>query len=166
MNPELMVMGKGEGLPPPSLQPRPLYLSLKAVPLHIAEEAEYMLAQRQKLSGAKKGLPYYVKPAALKIDIERYSYKYQSLGPTDNTIEWNLDCSDEEEEQEKGEEEKENEEEYDEEEFEEETDYDMLYFDNGEEIGSDIDENMDEAIDCERGSGLQPAVMGRMVPAR
>ncbi|XP_078061854.1 DNA-directed RNA polymerase III subunit RPC7-like [Mustelus asterias] len=93
LNVELMAMGKGETLPPPTLQPGPLYPSLefKAVPLHVGEEAEYMLALKQELRGAMRSLPYYVKPAAPKKDIERYSDKYQSSGPTDNTIEWNPD---------------------------------------------------------------------------
>ncbi|XP_072350592.1 DNA-directed RNA polymerase III subunit RPC7-like, partial [Scyliorhinus torazame] len=93
LSPELLAMGKGESLPPPTLQPGPTYPSLefKAIPLHVGEEAEYMLALKQELRGAMKGLPYYVKPAAPKKDIERYSDKYQSSGPTDNTIEWNPD---------------------------------------------------------------------------
>ncbi|XP_048476291.1 RNA polymerase III subunit GL b isoform X1 [Rhincodon typus] len=66
-------------------------LELKAVPLQTGEEAEYMLALKQELRGAMRSLPYYVKPAAPKKDIERYSDKYQSSGPTDNTIEWNPD---------------------------------------------------------------------------
>ncbi|XP_067834200.1 RNA polymerase III subunit GL b [Heptranchias perlo] len=86
-------IGKGETLPPPTLQPPPLYPSLefKAVPLQSGEEAEYMLALKQELRGAMRSLPYYVRPAAPKKDIERYSDKYQSSGPTDNTIEWNPD---------------------------------------------------------------------------
>ncbi|XP_041037736.1 RNA polymerase III subunit GL b isoform X2 [Carcharodon carcharias] len=91
LNVEAIGIGKGETLPPPTLQPAPLYPSLefKAVPLHAGEEAEYMLALKQELRGAMRSLPYYVKPAAPKKDIERYSDKYQSSGPTDNTIEWN-----------------------------------------------------------------------------
>ncbi|XP_067878781.1 RNA polymerase III subunit GL b isoform X1 [Heterodontus francisci] len=90
---EVVGIGKGETLPPPTLQPPPLYPSLefKAVPLQSGEEAEYMLALKQELRGAMRSLPYYVKPAAPKKDIERYSDKYQSSGPTDNTIEWNPD---------------------------------------------------------------------------
>ncbi|XP_041037735.1 RNA polymerase III subunit GL b isoform X1 [Carcharodon carcharias] len=93
LNVEAIGIGKGETLPPPTLQPAPLYPSLefKAVPLHAGEEAEYMLALKQELRGAMRSLPYYVKPAAPKKDIERYSDKYQSSGPTDNTIEWNPD---------------------------------------------------------------------------
>ncbi|XP_078390297.1 DNA-directed RNA polymerase III subunit RPC7-like isoform X3 [Cetorhinus maximus] len=93
LNVEAIGIGKGETLPPPTLQPAPLYPSLefKAVPLHVGEEAEYMLALKQELRGAMRSLPYYVKPAAPKKDIERYSDKYQSSGPTDNTIEWNPD---------------------------------------------------------------------------
>ncbi|XP_048381597.1 RNA polymerase III subunit GL b [Stegostoma tigrinum] len=92
-NVEAVGIGKGETLPPPTLQPAPLYpsLELKAVPLQTGEEAEYMLALKQELRGAMRSLPYYVKPAAPKKDIERYSDKYQSSGPTDNTIEWNPD---------------------------------------------------------------------------
>ncbi|XP_069796460.1 DNA-directed RNA polymerase III subunit RPC7-like [Narcine bancroftii] len=90
---EAVGIGKGEVLPPPTLQPPPLYpaLEFKAVPLQTGEEVEYMLALKQELRGAMRSLPYYVKPAAPKKDIDRYSDKYQSSGPTDNTIEWNPD---------------------------------------------------------------------------
>uniref|UniRef100_V9LF09 DNA-directed RNA polymerase III subunit RPC7 n=1 Tax=Callorhinchus milii TaxID=7868 RepID=V9LF09_CALMI len=92
-NVEVVGIKKGDSLPPPTLQPPPLFPSLqcKALPLHSGEEAEYMLALKQELRGAMRGLPYYVKPAAPRKDIERYSDKYQVSGPADNTIEWNPD---------------------------------------------------------------------------
>lgn len=50
-----------------------------------------MLALKQELRGAMKSLPFYIRPAAPKKDVERYSDKYQSSEPTDNTIEWDPD---------------------------------------------------------------------------
>lgn len=84
---------KGENLPPSILQPTPLYppMEHKPVPLVMGEEAEYMLALKQEFRGAMKTLPFYVRPAAPKKDVERYSDKYQNNEPTDNTIEWNPD---------------------------------------------------------------------------
>ncbi|KAG7335952.1 hypothetical protein KOW79_000645 [Hemibagrus wyckioides] len=35
-----------------------------------------------------KTLPFYIRPAAPKKDVERYSDKYQNTEPSDNTIEW------------------------------------------------------------------------------
>ncbi|EMP31295.1 DNA-directed RNA polymerase III subunit RPC7-like protein [Chelonia mydas] len=64
-------------------------MEYKPVPLQTGEEVEYMLALKQELRGAMKNLPYYVKPAAPKKDVERYSDKYQMSGPIDNAIDWN-----------------------------------------------------------------------------
>ncbi|XP_005991706.1 DNA-directed RNA polymerase III subunit RPC7-like [Latimeria chalumnae] len=92
-NIEAMGIGKGDSLPPPTLQPPPLFppLEYKPVPLQTGEEAEYIQALKQELRGAMKSLPYYVKPAAPKKDVERYSDKYQISGPVDNAIEWSPD---------------------------------------------------------------------------
>ncbi|MBN3307763.1 DNA-directed RNA polymerase III subunit RPC7-like [Amia ocellicauda] len=92
-NMEAVGIWKGDLLPPSTLQPTPLFppMEYKPVPLQTGEEAEYMLALKQELRGAMKNLPYFVRPAAPKKDIERYSDKYQSSEPTDNTIEWNPD---------------------------------------------------------------------------
>uniref|UniRef100_W5MNJ0 DNA-directed RNA polymerase III subunit n=1 Tax=Lepisosteus oculatus TaxID=7918 RepID=W5MNJ0_LEPOC len=92
-NVEAMGLGKGEPLPPSTLQPTPLFppMENKPVPLQAGEEAEYMLALKQELRGAMKNLPYFVRPAVPKKDVERYSDKYQSSEPTDNTIEWTPD---------------------------------------------------------------------------
>ncbi|KAG2462822.1 DNA-directed RNA polymerase III subunit RPC7-like [Polypterus senegalus] len=92
-NIEAVGIGKGEVLPPGTFQPTPLFppMENKPVPLQSGEEAEYMLALKQELRGAMKSLPYFVKPAAPKKDVERYSDKYQSSEPADNTIEWNPD---------------------------------------------------------------------------
>uniref|UniRef100_A0A8C4SZU8 DNA-directed RNA polymerase III subunit n=1 Tax=Erpetoichthys calabaricus TaxID=27687 RepID=A0A8C4SZU8_ERPCA len=98
-NIEAVGIGKGEVLPPGTFQPTPLFppMENKPVPLQSGEEAEYMLALKQELRGAMKSLPYFVKPAAPKKDVERYSDKYQSSEPADNTIEWNpvisISCS-------------------------------------------------------------------------
>nr|XP_033802599.1 DNA-directed RNA polymerase III subunit RPC7-like [Geotrypetes seraphini] len=92
-NVEAVGIGKGETLPPPTLQPSPLFpvLEYKPVPLLTGEEVEYMLALKQELRGAMKNLPYYVKPAAPKKDVERYSDKYQTSGPIDSAIDWSPD---------------------------------------------------------------------------
>ncbi|MEE6521068.1 hypothetical protein FKM82_019092 [Ascaphus truei] len=92
-NMEAVGIGRGEALPPPTLQPPPLFpaLDFKPVPLQTGEELEYMLALKQELRGAMKGLPYYIKPAAPKKDVERYSDKYQTSGPVDNAIDWHPD---------------------------------------------------------------------------
>uniref|UniRef100_A0A8C9RMT3 DNA-directed RNA polymerase III subunit n=1 Tax=Scleropages formosus TaxID=113540 RepID=A0A8C9RMT3_SCLFO len=92
-NIEAVGIGKGENLPPATLQPTPLFppMEHKPIPLQTGEEAEYMLALKQELRGAMKNLPFYIRPAAPKKDVERYSDKYQSSEPTDNTIEWDPD---------------------------------------------------------------------------
>ncbi|XP_060777828.1 RNA polymerase III subunit GL b isoform X2 [Neoarius graeffei] len=90
---EAVGIGKGENLPPSTVQPTPLFppLEHKPVPLQTGEEAEYMLALKQEFRGAMKTLPFYIRPAAPKKDVERYSDKYQNLEPSDNTIEWSPD---------------------------------------------------------------------------
>uniref|UniRef100_A0A8B9HWZ6 DNA-directed RNA polymerase III subunit n=1 Tax=Astyanax mexicanus TaxID=7994 RepID=A0A8B9HWZ6_ASTMX len=87
---EAVGIGKGENLPPSTVQPTQLFppLEHKPVPLQTSEEAEYMLALKQEFRGAMKTLPFYIRPAAPKKDVERYSDKYQSTEPSDNTIEW------------------------------------------------------------------------------
>ncbi|NXB51134.1 RPC7L polymerase, partial [Leucopsar rothschildi] len=90
-NVEAVGIGKGDALPPPTLQPSPLFPALerRAAPLPGGEEGEYMLALKQELRRAMRGLPYFVKPGAPRRDIERYSDKYQLSSPTDNAIDWN-----------------------------------------------------------------------------
>uniref|UniRef100_A0A673IUI6 Polymerase (RNA) III (DNA directed) polypeptide G like b n=1 Tax=Sinocyclocheilus rhinocerous TaxID=307959 RepID=A0A673IUI6_9TELE len=65
---EIVGIGKGENLPPSSVQPTPLFppLDHKPVPLQAGEEAEYMLALKQDFRGAMKTLPFYIRPAAPK----------------------------------------------------------------------------------------------------
>ncbi|KAI5618245.1 DNA-directed RNA polymerase III subunit RPC7-like, partial [Silurus asotus] len=90
---EAVGIGKGENLPPSTVQPTPLFppLEHKPVPLQTGEEAEYMLALKQEFRGAMKSLPFFIRPAAPKKDVERYSDKYQNTEPSDNTIEWSPD---------------------------------------------------------------------------
>ncbi|GAA6083564.1 hypothetical protein Q7C36_006820 [Tachysurus vachellii] len=90
---EAVGIGKGENLPPSTVQPTPLFppLEHKPLPLQTGEEAEYMLALKQEFRGAMKTLPFYIRPAAPKKDVERYSDKYQNMEPSDNTIEWSPD---------------------------------------------------------------------------
>ncbi|KAL2084573.1 hypothetical protein ACEWY4_020091 [Coilia grayii] len=91
-NMEVVGIGKGENLPPSTLQPTPLFppMEHKPVPLVVGEEAEYMLALKQEFRAAMKTLPFYIKPAAPKKDVERYSDKYQ-CGETENPSEWDPD---------------------------------------------------------------------------
>ncbi|XP_064257874.1 DNA-directed RNA polymerase III subunit RPC7-like isoform X2 [Passer domesticus] len=88
---EAVGIGKGEALPPPTLQPSPLFppLERRAAPLPGGEEGEYMLALKQELRRAVRGLPYFVRPGAPRRDIERYSDKYQLSNPVDSAIDWN-----------------------------------------------------------------------------
>ncbi|XP_016137221.1 DNA-directed RNA polymerase III subunit RPC7-like [Sinocyclocheilus grahami] len=90
---EIVGIGKGESLPPSSVQPTPLFppLDQKPVPLQTGEEAEYMLALKQEFRGAMKTLPFYIRPAAPKKDVERYSDKYQKIETSDNSLEWKPD---------------------------------------------------------------------------
>ncbi|NXY23183.1 RPC7L polymerase, partial [Atrichornis clamosus] len=90
-NVEAVGIGKGDALPPATLQPSPLFPALerRAAPLPGGEESEYMLALKQELRRAMRGLPYFVKPGAPRRDIERYSDKYQLSSPVDSAIDWN-----------------------------------------------------------------------------
>lgn len=90
---EVVGIGKGENLPPSCVQPTPVYppLEQKPVPLQTGEEAEYMLALKQEFRGAMKTLPFYIRPAAPKKDVERYSDKYQKIEMSDNSVEWKPD---------------------------------------------------------------------------
>ncbi|XP_068851548.1 DNA-directed RNA polymerase III subunit RPC7-like isoform X3 [Aphelocoma coerulescens] len=165
-NVEAVGIGKGDALPPPTLQPSPLFPALerRAAPLPGGEEGEYMLALKQELRRAMRGLPYFVKPGAprrgltvpcappgttplvpkqhVALDKEETIKKLETLEKKEEEV-----TSEEEEEKEEEEEGKEEEEEeYDEEEHEEETDYVLSYFDNGESFGPDSDDNGDEAV--------------------
>uniref|UniRef100_A0A8C1T416 DNA-directed RNA polymerase III subunit n=1 Tax=Cyprinus carpio TaxID=7962 RepID=A0A8C1T416_CYPCA len=88
---EIVGIGKGENLPPsPPFPP----LDQKPVPLEAGEKAEYMLALKQEFRGATKTLPFHIRPAGPKKDVERYSDKYQKIETSDNSLEWKPgDCS-------------------------------------------------------------------------
>ncbi|XP_054567556.1 DNA-directed RNA polymerase III subunit RPC7-like isoform X2 [Eptesicus fuscus] len=66
-------------------------LEFRPVPLPSGEEGEYVLALKQELRGAMRQLPYFIRPAVPKRDVERYSDKYQMSGPIDSAIDWNPD---------------------------------------------------------------------------
>lgn len=89
---EIVGIGKGENLPPSCVQPTPVYppLEHKPVPLQMGEEAEYMLALKQEFRGAMRMLPFYIRPAAPKKDVARYSDKYQKI-ETSDSLEWKPD---------------------------------------------------------------------------
>ncbi|XP_078390296.1 DNA-directed RNA polymerase III subunit RPC7-like isoform X2 [Cetorhinus maximus] len=158
LNVEAIGIGKGETLPPPTLQPAPLYPILSVIPTSTSPRGQPTTPSNGTPVDWRR-LPRELKirirkPAKDKIPVAgrkikpRTSVEKEEIIKKLETLEKKEEAhsSDEEDEQEKEEEEKENEEEYDEEEFEEETDYVMSYFDNGEEFGGDSDENMDEAI--------------------
>ncbi|XP_067111762.1 RNA polymerase III subunit GL a [Osmerus mordax] len=88
-------IGKGENLPPTTFTPSPLFppMTAQPVPLQTGEEMDYMLALKQELRAATKNLPFYIRRAASKRDVDRYSDKYQTGEPKDGTIEWNPDWS-------------------------------------------------------------------------
>lgn len=67
-NMEAVGIGKGDALPPPTLQPSPLFppLEFHPVPLPAGEEGEYVLALKQELRGAMRQLPYFIRPAVPK----------------------------------------------------------------------------------------------------
>ena len=61
------------------------------MPLPSGEEGGYVLALKQELRGAMRQLPYFIRPAVPKRDVERHSDKYQMSGPVDSAIDWNPD---------------------------------------------------------------------------
>ncbi|XP_036894959.1 DNA-directed RNA polymerase III subunit RPC7-like isoform X4 [Sturnira hondurensis] len=175
-NTEAVGIGKGDALPPPTLQPSPLFppLEFYPVPLPSGEEGEYVLALKQELRGAMRQLPYFIRPAVPKRDWRRLprelrirvrklqkdrsaillpkrppkttEYKEETIQKLETLEKKEEELTSEEDEEKEEEEKEEEEEEYDEEEHEEETDYIMSYFDNGEDFGGDSDDHMDEAI--------------------
>lgn len=61
-------------------------MPVQPVPLQTGEEVEYMLALKQELRAATKTLPFYIRRAAPKRDVDRYSDKRQSREPKDSAI--------------------------------------------------------------------------------
>ncbi|XP_031441735.1 RNA polymerase III subunit GL a isoform X2 [Clupea harengus] len=68
-------------------------MQFQPVPLQTGEAVEYMLALKQELRASTKKLPFHILPAKPKRDVERYTDKYQSSEPKNNTIEWTPDWS-------------------------------------------------------------------------
>uniref|UniRef100_A0A8C3N4D0 Uncharacterized protein n=1 Tax=Geospiza parvula TaxID=87175 RepID=A0A8C3N4D0_GEOPR len=145
-NVEAVGIGKGDALPPPTLQPSPLFPALerRAAPLPGGEEGEYMLALKQELRRAMKGLPYFVKPGAPRRDWRRLPrelrirvrrprrgrdtkrWKRGDLGGLGVLRGLQVPPAPPVSPQ--------------------ETDYVLSYFDNGESFGPDSDDNGDEAV--------------------
>ncbi|NXT03361.1 RPC7L polymerase, partial [Jacana jacana] len=153
-NVEAVGIGKGDALPPPTLQPSPLFpVSSECSPPHPLLSPPYaptwggvvvggvmLPSGPPSVTGTTIIIPKCKQRVAL--DKEETIKKLESLEKKEEEV-----TSEEEEEKEEEEEGKEEEEEeYDEEEHEEETDYIMSYFDNGEDFGADSDDNMDEAV--------------------
>ncbi|XP_029919134.1 DNA-directed RNA polymerase III subunit RPC7-like isoform X1 [Myripristis murdjan] len=92
---ENLGIGRGEALPPSSLQPSPLFppMTFQPVPLQTGEEVEYMLALKQELRAATKNLPYYIRQSAARRDVLRYSDKYHRDEARDSIMDWRPDWS-------------------------------------------------------------------------
>ncbi|XP_050399898.1 DNA-directed RNA polymerase III subunit RPC7-like [Patella vulgata] len=88
-NVEMLGFGRGETLPAPVQQPRPIYPPqiYKPVALKEGEDYEYMLALKQEFRGAAKKSPFYLNYSEKKRDVERYSDKYQ-LAQQENERKW------------------------------------------------------------------------------
>uniref|UniRef100_A0A4W4HFN1 DNA-directed RNA polymerase III subunit n=1 Tax=Electrophorus electricus TaxID=8005 RepID=A0A4W4HFN1_ELEEL len=94
-NVDSLGFGRGEALPASALVPSPLFppLQFRPVPLPTGEEVDYMLALKQELRASSKILPSHIRPGRVKIDVDRYSDKYQSGEPKHSAVEWNPDWS-------------------------------------------------------------------------
>ncbi|XP_072530797.1 RNA polymerase III subunit GL a isoform X2 [Salminus brasiliensis] len=94
-NVDSLGFGRGEALPTSAHAPSPLYppMQFRPVPLHTGEEVDYMLALKQELRASSKNLPFHIRPARAKRDVDRYSDKYQTGEPKNNSIEWSPDWS-------------------------------------------------------------------------
>ncbi|XP_066531247.1 RNA polymerase III subunit GL a [Hoplias malabaricus] len=94
-NVDSLGFGRGDALPSSAHAPSPLYppMQFRPVPLHSGEEVEYMLALKQELRASSKSLPFHIHPARAKRDVDRYSDKYHSGEPKNNSIEWSPDWS-------------------------------------------------------------------------
>ncbi|ESO88118.1 hypothetical protein LOTGIDRAFT_89428, partial [Lottia gigantea] len=79
-NVEMLGFGRGESLPPPVQQPRPLFPTQLYKPASLVqnEDYDYMLALKQEFRGAARKSPYYLSISEKKKDVERYSDKYQA----------------------------------------------------------------------------------------
>uniref|UniRef100_A0A3B1JAD8 DNA-directed RNA polymerase III subunit n=1 Tax=Astyanax mexicanus TaxID=7994 RepID=A0A3B1JAD8_ASTMX len=88
-NVDSLGFGRGEALPTSAHAPSPLYppMQFRPVPLHTGEEVDYMLALKQELKASSKNLPFHIRPARAK-RVDRYSDKYQTGEPKNNSIEW------------------------------------------------------------------------------
>ncbi|KAM3849888.1 DNA-directed RNA polymerase III subunit RPC7-like [Diretmus argenteus] len=94
-NVESLGIGRGEALPQSSIQPSPLFppMTGQPVPLQTGEEVDYMLALKQELRAATKNLPFFIREAAPRRDVVRYSDKYNSAESRDSALEWKPDWS-------------------------------------------------------------------------
>ncbi|NP_001231731.1 RNA polymerase III subunit GL a isoform 2 [Danio rerio] len=163
-NVDALGFGRGDSLPTTTHTPSPLFppMQFQPVPLHTGEEVEYMLALKQELRASSKNLPFHIRAARTKRDVSRYSDKYQTGEPKNNTIEWSPDWSRLPKElcikvrkprktitgtkQQLKQRPKVAASKEDILQKLEETDYIASYFDNGEDFGGDSDDNMDEAV--------------------
>ncbi|KAL7830003.1 hypothetical protein SRHO_G00311300 [Serrasalmus rhombeus] len=94
-NVDSLGFGRGEALPASTHAPSPLYppMQFRPVPLHTGEEVDYMLALKQELRASSKNLPFFIRAARAKKDVDRYSDKYQTGEPKNSSIEWSPDWS-------------------------------------------------------------------------
>ena len=82
----------GEPVPPPILQPPPLFprLDQKPLELHSNKSEEYLLSVKQDLRQFMKQSPFHLKADSDKKVIERYSDKYRDTkgSELDNILDW------------------------------------------------------------------------------
>lgn len=94
-NVDALGIKRGEALPPTVTKPSPLFppMQFQPVPLETGEAVEYMIALKQEYRASTKNLPFHILPAKPRRDVERYTDKYQTSEPKNNTIEWTPDWS-------------------------------------------------------------------------
>ncbi|XP_063040885.1 RNA polymerase III subunit GL a [Engraulis encrasicolus] len=92
-NVDALGIKRGESLPPSMVKPSPLFppMQFQPVPLQTGEAEDYMIALKQEYRASTKNLPFHIVPAKAKRDVERYTDKYQTSEPKNNTIEWTPD---------------------------------------------------------------------------
>ncbi|XP_065836672.1 DNA-directed RNA polymerase III subunit RPC7-like [Oscarella lobularis] len=81
-------------LPPPPERPPPLYppLEFQPCPLHELEADKYMLTVKQQMRSSMQGLPYFVRPALKKADVERFSDRLHAQSHvSDQILDWKPD---------------------------------------------------------------------------
>jgi len=92
-NLEQLGFNRGDALPPPILQPPPLFPSLeyKPLPLASSEELDYMLALKQEFRGTMRSSVYFIHPTEVKKECIRYSEKCKENEQITETLDKHID---------------------------------------------------------------------------